>query len=117
MRWQFEGEWAEVIAKYDALAPELAGRHVRVVILTDEETEADGEAWDRQIERDAATGKLDHLVREANAAFEAGKCKPLDQMLAGLTGVIQSNDRKGGSRLSESSGDDYASDLVADKRA
>ena len=33
--------------------------------------------WDRQIEADAETGKLDHLAREAIAEHEAGRTKPL----------------------------------------
>lgn len=40
-----------------------------------EEFQAD--AWDRQIEKDIAAGKLDKLAAEADAAFEAGRCKPL----------------------------------------
>jgi hypothetical protein len=33
--------------------------------------------WDRQIERDIADGKLDHLARKADEDFEAGRCTPL----------------------------------------
>jgi hypothetical protein len=33
--------------------------------------------WDRQIEADAAAGKLDHLAKEANEDFEAGRCTEL----------------------------------------
>lgn len=33
--------------------------------------------WDRQIERDAAAGKLDHLVRKADEAIDAGQFTPL----------------------------------------
>jgi hypothetical protein len=33
--------------------------------------------WDRQIEADAAAGKLDHLAREALAEHKAGRTKPL----------------------------------------
>ena len=35
------------------------------------------DAWDAQIEADARAGKLDHLVKEADADFEAGRCTPL----------------------------------------
>lgn len=35
--------------------------------------ERDWEEWDRQIERDAASGKLDRLFEEARAAHEQGK--------------------------------------------
>jgi len=33
--------------------------------------------WDRQIEADAASGKLDFLVQEAAAEHDAGKTRPL----------------------------------------
>ncbi|MBI4324049.1 MAG: hypothetical protein HY674_02170 [Chloroflexi bacterium] len=33
--------------------------------------------WDRQIEADAARGKLDKLFAEADRDFEAGRCTPL----------------------------------------
>lgn len=33
--------------------------------------------WDRDIERDAAAGKLDRLFDEADRDFDAGRCKPL----------------------------------------
>ncbi len=34
--------------------------------------EFDGDAWDAQIERDAASGKLDVLAKEALAEYHAG---------------------------------------------
>lgn len=34
----------------------------------------DAEEWDRQLERDAAAGKLDWLVAEARADAQAGRC-------------------------------------------
>ena len=33
------------------------------------------DAWDRQMDADAASGKLDFLVQEANAATESGKLR------------------------------------------
>jgi hypothetical protein len=33
--------------------------------------------WDRQIEGDAASGKLDHLAKKADEDFEAGRCTEL----------------------------------------
>ena len=33
--------------------------------------------WDRQIEADAASGKLDPLIEEARAEHRAGKTRPL----------------------------------------
>ena len=35
------------------------------------------DSWDKQIETDIAGGKLDHLAREADGHFEAGRCTPL----------------------------------------
>ncbi len=35
------------------------------------------DAWDRQMEADARAGKLDHLISQADADFEAGRCTPL----------------------------------------
>jgi hypothetical protein len=40
-----------------------------------EEFEAD--QWDKQIERDAASGKLDKLVEQAMKDYEAGKAREL----------------------------------------
>jgi hypothetical protein len=33
--------------------------------------------WDREIERDAALGKLDKLMKKVDADIDAGRCKPL----------------------------------------
>jgi hypothetical protein len=35
------------------------------------------DAWDRRIEADIREGRLDEAGRRADAAFEAGRCKPL----------------------------------------
>ncbi|ARQ59385.1 UNVERIFIED_ORG: hypothetical protein GGE64_002045 [Rhizobium etli] len=35
------------------------------------------ERWDRQMETDAASGKLDHFAERALADFRAGKTRPL----------------------------------------
>ena len=35
------------------------------------------EAWDKRLETDIAAGKLDHLAKQADAQFEAGRCTPL----------------------------------------
>ncbi len=42
----------------------------------------DADAWDRQIERDIAAGKLDKLAEEAHADNAAGGSKPLEDALA-----------------------------------
>jgi hypothetical protein len=33
--------------------------------------------WDRQIEEDLKAGKLDPLIRQAEAAFSEGKCRQI----------------------------------------
>ena len=40
-------------------------------------------AWDRQIEADAASGKLDHLREQAKREIAAGEAVPLDEVLDG----------------------------------
>jgi hypothetical protein len=35
------------------------------------------DAWDRQIEADAAAGRLDAAGKQADGDFEAGRCTPL----------------------------------------
>jgi hypothetical protein len=37
----------------------------------------DSDAWDRQIKKDARTGKLESFAREAQAAYKAGKTSDL----------------------------------------
>ena len=45
-------------------------------------TEVDfDDAWDRQIEADAKAGRLDHLWQQAMEDIEAGRTKPLDEIL------------------------------------
>ena len=39
------------------------------------------EAWDRQIEEDSKTGRLDHILTEVEADIAAGRTKPLDEIL------------------------------------
>jgi len=38
-------------------------------------------AWDRQIEEDAAAGRLDHLLDEVEADITAGRTRPLNELL------------------------------------
>ena len=46
--------------------------------LTDKElAELRAIIWDRDIERDAASGRLDHLANEAIEEFRSGKTRPL----------------------------------------
>jgi hypothetical protein len=35
------------------------------------------EVWDKQIEKDLKQGSLEHLISEAEADFEAGRCESL----------------------------------------
>jgi len=42
----------------------------RLIALRDDE-------WDRQIEADAKSGKLDKLFEQADRDFEVGRCKEL----------------------------------------
>jgi hypothetical protein len=37
----------------------------------------DADDWDRQLERDAAAGRLDALAEEALAEFRTGRTRPL----------------------------------------
>ena len=37
--------------------------------------------WDKQIEADAAAGRLDHLVQEGETDIAAGRGKPLDEII------------------------------------
>jgi len=37
--------------------------------------------WDKEMERDAREGRLDHLMEEARADYKAGRCKPLDEVI------------------------------------
>ncbi len=39
--------------------------------------ELEHKLWDKQIEADIAAGKLDHLIAEARAEFNAGKAREL----------------------------------------
>ena len=39
------------------------------------------DAWDRQIEADAKAGRLDFLWQQALEDIEAGRTKPLDEVL------------------------------------
>ena len=39
------------------------------------------DAWDREIEADAKAGRLDHLWQQALEDIEAGRTKPLDEIL------------------------------------
>jgi uncharacterized membrane protein YkoI len=38
--------------------------------------------WEKQIERDSNTGKLDHLLAELTDDIKAGGVKPLDEVIS-----------------------------------
>lgn len=67
---------AEIINAVKKLSPDEKGE------LLDRLREVDFEdAWDRQIEADAKAGRLDHLWQQALVDIEAGRTKPLDEVL------------------------------------
>jgi uncharacterized membrane protein YkoI len=37
--------------------------------------------WEKQIERDSKAGKLDHLLAELKEEIQAGRVKPLDEVI------------------------------------
>lgn len=39
------------------------------------------EEWDKEMERDAREGRLDHLIEEARAEYKAGRGKLLDEII------------------------------------
>lgn len=41
------------------------------------------DVWDRQIEADAKAGRLDPLLQQAVKDIEAGRSKPLDEVING----------------------------------
>ena len=41
------------------------------------------DVWDRQIEADAKAGRLDPLLQQAVKDIEAGRAKPLDEVING----------------------------------
>lgn len=45
--------------------------------------ERDNHLWDKQMEEDAAAGRLDHLVREVEGDIAAGRVKPLNEVING----------------------------------
>jgi hypothetical protein len=38
--------------------------------------------WEKQIERDSKAGKLDHLLAELKEDIQAGRVKPLDEVIS-----------------------------------
>ena len=44
-------------------------------------SELDASLWDKQMEADAASGRLDKLWKQAEKGIAAGDAKPLDELL------------------------------------
>ena len=53
------------------------------VQLRDWLLERDNLLWDKQIEEDAAAGRLDHIIAEIESDVAAGRTKPLDEVVNG----------------------------------
>jgi hypothetical protein len=45
--------------------------------------ERDNLLWDKQIEEDAATGRLDHVITEIESDIATGRVKPLNEVING----------------------------------
>jgi hypothetical protein len=67
------------VAKIRAEIEKLTHREQRELAQWFAEMQAD--AWDAQIETDIQTGRLDHLIVQAEADIAAGRTKPLDDLL------------------------------------
>ena len=67
---------AEIIDAVKELSENEKGEFLNRLIEIDFE-----DAWDRQIEADAKAGRLDHLWQNALEDIEAGRTKPLDEVL------------------------------------
>jgi hypothetical protein len=66
------------MTKVEALEEEIAKLSAaEIAELRDWLLERDAEEWDRQIERDAASGKLDRLFESALADHRAGKSREI----------------------------------------
>jgi hypothetical protein len=62
---------AEIKTAVDQLSPKELAELIEFI------RERDEDAWDKQFEEDVAAGRLDHLAKQADADFEAGRCTPL----------------------------------------
>jgi len=81
--------------------------------------------WDRQIEADAAAGKLDRLAKEAAEDFEAGRCTEVVPGLPGSeekpreipwAGLFHDPDMVPAKRIDEELATSWADDLDRDRR-
>lgn len=67
---------AELIEAVKELSEEQKGEFLERLAEIDFD-----DAWDRQIEADATAGRLDPLWQQALEDIEAGRTKPLDEVL------------------------------------
>jgi hypothetical protein len=67
---------AELIEAVKELSEEQKGEFLERLAEIDFD-----DAWDRQIEADAKAGRLDPLWQQALEDIEAGRTKPLDEVL------------------------------------
>ena len=69
------GDQIVSVRELEAAVTELPPEELAAFARWFEEYVAD--AWDRQIEEDIRAGQLDKAGKQADADFEAGRCKPL----------------------------------------
>jgi hypothetical protein len=67
--------WSMSVKELERAVTELPSQELAEFTAWFEEFVAD--QWDRQIEADVAAGKLDHLAKQADEDFEAGRCTEL----------------------------------------
>jgi hypothetical protein len=67
---------AEIVTAVKNLSEEEKGEFLERLAEIDFD-----DAWDRQIEGDVKTGRLDDLIAQAEADIAAGRTKPLDEFL------------------------------------
>jgi hypothetical protein len=65
------GKVEKIEAEVKALSPE------ELAVFRDWYTAYDAQVWDKQIESDAATGKLDKFAAQALADYRAGRAKEI----------------------------------------
>lgn len=67
-----------VMSKVESIEREIVGlSSTELAVFRNWFREFDAEAWDRQIEEDARSGKLDSLADAAMKSFQSGSCSEL----------------------------------------
>ena len=67
------------VAEIQQAIIKLSEREQRALARWFAEVQAD--AWDAQIEDDIVSGRLDHVIAQAEADIATGRTKPLDEVL------------------------------------